>query len=199
MLFTLDISNKEFDAILGLDDETTPIIFLDFPSDIRGVYEFELINSVVNIFDYKDQIVYQGLDMEDDSLFVYGRVKIRIERVKGADFELVEGDFHTGRKQYHTWPYTLNKGDVICKCGGNLPFLNDYYASIIIVTENKPKITLTFNTEETVPYDFMNPSSIKLTHSRKTKYEHTSTQGKLFDLNFFQEYVGSGREVIKDE
>lgn len=40
-------------------------------------------------------------------------MKVRIEGVKGADIKLIEGDFLAGRKQYHSWPYTINKGDVI--------------------------------------------------------------------------------------
>ncbi|KQO01103.1 hypothetical protein [Paenibacillus sp. Leaf72] len=199
MKLTLDISNAEFDGIVDVDAEVTPTIFLNFPSNIKGTYEFELINSIINIYDFKEQIINQGFCIEDDSLFVFGKMKVRIEGVKGADFKITEGDFLTGRKQYHTWPYTLNKGDIICKCGGNLSFLTDSYVSIIMVTENKPKITITFNTEETVPIDFMNSSSIENAHLNRTKYEHTSSQGKLFDFGFFQEYLGSGREVVKSE
>ncbi|WP_310829415.1 hypothetical protein [Paenibacillus pedocola] len=103
MIITLDISNEEFDAVLGRDDETSPTVFLNFPSDIRGTYEFELLNSVVNIFQFKDQMISQGIDIEDDSLYVYGIMKIRIEKVKGADFELVEGDFFKGRRNFHSW------------------------------------------------------------------------------------------------
>ncbi|EGO62688.1 hypothetical protein [Acetonema longum] len=197
MLITLDISNEEFDAVIG-DIEITPVIFLDFPSDIRGVYEFELLNSVVNIFHFKDQILSQGVCL-DDTVLIFGKMKVRIEKVKGADFELVEGDYHTGRKQYHTWSYTLNKGDVVCTCVGSLSFLADYCASIYIVTESNPKITLTFDTEETVPYDTTNPNSTKYGKSKVTKYEHTSSPGKLFDHEFFQEHLKIGRIVIKDE
>lgn len=199
MKLTLDISKKEFDGVVGADMKVTPTIFLNFPSDIRGVYEFELINSIVNIYDFKDQVEKQGLQVKDDSLFVYGKMKIRIEGVKGADFKLIEGDFHTGRKQYHTWPYTLNKGDVVCICGGNLSFLSGYYASVIIVAEDKHKITITFNTEETVPYDFTNRDSTIQAHSKATKFKHTSSSGKLFNFNFFQEHLASGREVIRNE
>lgn len=134
---------------------------------ISGVYEFELLNSVVNIFHFKDQMISQGIDIEDDSLFVYGIMKIWIERVKGADFELVEGDFFKGRKNFHTWPYTLNKGDIICECGGELSFLNDFYASIIIVAEKNSKITLTFDYNETVPYDFTNAESTFLANLKR--------------------------------
>lgn len=198
MMVTLDISNVEFDGIVG-DTEVTPIIFLNFPSDIRGVYEFELINSVVNIYDFKEQIKHQGLCIKDNSLLIFGKMRVRIDKVKGADFKLVEGDFHIGRKQYHSWPYTLTKGDVVCICGGSLSFLIDYYASIYIVTESNPKITLTFDIEETVPYDFMNASSIKNACSKKTKYKYTSSQGKLFNADFHQKYLGAGRTVIKNE
>lgn len=199
MKLTLDISNKEFDGVVGADMKVTPTIFLNFPSDIRGAYEFELINSIVNIYDFKDQLEKQGLQVEDDSLLVFGKMKIRIEGVKGADFKLVEGDFHNGRKQYHTWPYTLNKGDVVCMCGGNLSFLTGYYASVIIVAEGKHKITLTFDTDEAIPIDIFNRVSTTQAHSKVIEYEHTSSQGKLFDFNFFQEHLASGREVIKNE
>lgn len=198
MLVTLDISSKEFDAIIG-DVEITPNIFLSFPSDIRGVYEFELLNAVVNIFDFKDQIVNQGVCINDDAFLVFGKMRVRIEKVKGADFEFVEGNYHTGRKQYHSWPYTLSRGNVVCTCVGSLSFLKDYYATIYIVTESNPKITLTFDTEETVPYDIFNASSIKHARSKETKYEHTSSPGKLFDHRYFQDYLSGGRIVIKDE
>lgn len=199
MKLTLDISNKEFDGVVGADMKVTPTIFLNFPSDIRGGYEFELINSIVNIYDFKDQVERQGLQVEDDSLLVFGKMKIRIEGVKGADFKLVEGDFHKGRKQYHTWPYTLNKGDVVCMCGGNLSFLSRYYASVIIVAEGKHKITLTFDTDEAIPIDIFNRDSTTQAHLKVIEYEHTTSQGKLFDFNFFQEHLASGREVIKNE
>ncbi|MCG7408434.1 hypothetical protein MH117_13470 [Paenibacillus sp. ACRRX] len=199
MRLTLDISKEEFDSIVGADMEVTSTIFLDFPSDIRGVYEFELINSVVNIYDLKDQVKQQGIQIEDDSLFVFGKMKVRIEGVKGADFKFVEGDFHTGRNQYHTWPYTLNKGDVVCMCGGDLSFLSGYYASAIIVAEAKHKITLTFDTDEAVPIDIFNSDSVKKAHLKAMKYEHTSHSGKLFNRNFIQDYLASGRRVIRSE
>ncbi|MCG7408430.1 hypothetical protein MH117_13450 [Paenibacillus sp. ACRRX] len=199
MKLTLDISEEEFDSIVGADMEVTSTIFLDFSSDIRGVYESELINSVVNIYDLKDQVEQQGLQIEDGSLFVFGKMKIRIEGVKGADFKFVEGDFRTGCKQYHTWPHTLNKGDVVCMCGGNLSFLSGYYASAIIVAEAKHKITLTFDTDEAVPIDTFNSDSIKKAHSKAMEYKHTSSSGKLFNLNFIQDHLASGRRVIRSE
>ncbi|QMV42439.1 hypothetical protein [Cohnella cholangitidis] len=199
MKLTLDISKEEFDGIVGADMKVTPTIFLNFPSDIRGVYEFELMNSIINIYDFKDQLEKQDLKIEDDSLFVFGKMKVRIEGVKGADFEFVEGNSHTGRKQYHTWPYTLNKGDEVCMCGGNLSFLSGYYASVIVVAEGKQKITLTFNTDEAIPIDIFNKDSTTQAHSKVIEYEHTSSPGKLFDFNFFQDYLASGRRVIRNE
>ncbi|QTH46366.1 hypothetical protein J4772_00660 [Cohnella sp. LGH] len=199
MKLTLDISNKEFDSILGADMEVTPTVFLNFPSDIRGVYEFEMTNAIVNIYDLNEQIEKQGVQTEDDSLFVFGKIKVRIEGVKGADFEFVEGNSHTGRKQYHTWPYTINKGDVVCMCGGKLSFLSGYYASVIVVAEGKQKITLTFDTDEAVPIDIFNKDSIAQAHSKVIEYAHTSSPGKLFDFNFFQDHLSTGREVIKSE
>ncbi len=88
---------------------------------------------------------------------------------------------------------------MVCRCGGNLSFLNDFYASIIIVAEKGSKITLTFDYNETVPYDVTNSESTRLAHLKKTEYKHTNTQGKLFDIDFFREYMGTDRIVIKDE
>lgn len=172
MKLTLDISNKEFDGVVGAEMEVTPTIFLNFPSDIRGVYEFELTNSLVNIYDFKDQIEIHGLQIEDDSLFVFGKMKVRIEGVKGADFRFVEGD---------------------------ISFLSGYYASVMIIAESKHRITLTFDTDEAVPFDNANSKSILQAHSKAIKYEHTNSRGKLFNFNFFQEYLASGREAIRSE
>jgi len=199
MKLSLDISKEEFDGIVGADMKITPVIFLNFPSDIRGVYDFELMNSIINIYDFKDQIEKQGLKIEDDSLFVFGKMKVRIEGVKGADFKFVEGNYHTGSKRYHTWPYTLTKGDVVCICGGNVSFLSGYFASVIIVAEGKRKITLTFDTDESIPIDIFNKDSTTQVHSKVIEYEHTSTPGKLFDFDFFQDHLATGREVIKNE
>ncbi|MNC19358.1 hypothetical protein D3C75_672880 [compost metagenome] len=199
MKLTLDISDEEFDGIIGTDMEITPVIFLSFPSDIKGVYEFELMNSTVNIYDFKDQLERQSLKIEEDTLFIFGKMKVRIEGVKGADIEFVEGDFHSGHKQYHSWPYTLNKDDVVCMCGGSLSFLSGYYASVIVVAEHKHKITLTFDTEEAVPIDTFSSESIAKAHSKVMEYEHTSATGKLFNIEFFQEYLASGRRVIRNE
>ncbi|MCM3292753.1 hypothetical protein M3661_21795 [Paenibacillus sp. MER 180] len=199
MVLTLDISNEEFDAIVDGDGELTPTIFLNFPSDIRGIYEFELINTVINIYDFKDQIQNQGLNIEDDSLFVFGKMRVEIEGVKGADFKIIEGNLLEGREQYHSWPYTIDKGDIVCKCGGKLSFLDNCYISLMIVTECKPKITLKFDIAETVPFDFMNSSSIEQAKLKKVDYEQMKFQGKLFDFGFFQEYFGSGRSAIKSE
>lgn len=55
MIVTLDISNEEFDGIIDDGGDFTPTIYLNFPSDIRGIYEFELINTVINIYDFKDK------------------------------------------------------------------------------------------------------------------------------------------------
>jgi hypothetical protein len=67
------------------------------------------------------------------------------------------------------------------------------------VTENSPKITLTFDLEDAVPIDITNPCSTKHARSMATKYEHTASQGKLFDHEFFKEYLRGNRTVIKDE
>ncbi|RRJ61851.1 hypothetical protein EHV15_01820 [Paenibacillus oralis] len=199
MIITLDISNEEFDGIVADDGEFSPVIFLNFPSDLRGIYEFELMNTVINIYDFKDQLQSLGIGTEEDSLFVYGKIYVRIEGVKGADFKFVEGDFHTGRRRYHSWPYTINEGDVVCKCGGRLSFLEDCYASIMIVTESRPKITLTFNLEETVPFDFMKSRSIELAHTLKAGHTYTNSPGKMFNHSFFREHFGSGRKAIRSE
>ncbi|MNJ77637.1 hypothetical protein D3C77_751820 [compost metagenome] len=69
----------------------------------------------------------------------------------------------------------------------------------MIVTESKPKITLTFDIAETVPFDFMNSTSIEQAKLKKNEYKQIKSHGKLFDLSFFQEYFGSGRVAIKNE
>ncbi|MEK5407796.1 hypothetical protein MKX36_17885 [Paenibacillus sp. FSL W8-0439] len=199
MILTLDISNEEFDGIIDGDGEFTPTIFLNFPSDIRGIYEFELINTVIDIYNFKDQIQNQGLHVKDDSLFVFGKMKVRIEGVKGADFKLIEGNLLAGREQYYSWPYTIDSGDIVCKCGGKLSFLEDCYVALMIVTESKPKITLTFDIKETVPFDFMNSSSIEQANLKKVESKQMKSHGKLFDFDFFHEYFGSGRRAIKSE
>ncbi|MFS0556142.1 hypothetical protein [Brevibacillus sp. 179-C9.3 HS] len=199
MILTLDISSEEFDGIVDDGGAFTPTIFLNFPSEIKGIYEFELINTVINIYDFEDQLQDQGLYIKDDSLFVFGKMKVRIEGVKGADFKLIEGNLLVGREHYYSWPYTIDKGDIICKCGGKLSFLEDYYVALMIITESKPKITLTFNIEETVPFDFMNSSSIEQANLKKIEYKQTKFHGKLFDFGFFQEHFGSGRRAIKSE
>ncbi|MGR6761299.1 hypothetical protein [Paenibacillus polymyxa] len=126
-------------------------------------------------------------------------MKVRIEGVKGADFKLIEGNLLAGREQSYSWPYTIDSGDIVCKCGGKLSFLEDCYVALMIVTESKPKITLKFNIEETVPFDFMNSSSIEQANFKKVESKYMKSLGKLFDFNFFQEYFGSGRRAIKSE
>ncbi|MFU1798556.1 hypothetical protein ACM1RC_32240 [Paenibacillus azoreducens] len=199
MIVTLDISNEEFDGIIDDGGDFTPTIYLNFPSDIRGIYEFELINTVINIYDFKDQIQNQGLNIEDDSLFVFGKMKVQIEGVKGADFKIIEGNLPEAREQYHSWPYTIDKGDIVCKCGGKLSFFDNCYVALMIVTESKPKITLKFDIAETVPFDFMNSTSIEQAKLKKVDFKQMKSQGKLFDFGFFQEYFGSGRIAIKSE
>ncbi|MCA1294954.1 hypothetical protein LBW89_18225 [Paenibacillus sp. alder61] len=199
MIITLDISHEEFDGIVANDGEFSPVIFLNFPRDISGSYEFELMNTVINIFDVKDQLERLGVRSEEDSLFVFGTIHVRIEGVKGADFEMVEGGFHTGRRRYHSWPYTLRKGDVVCISGGRLSFLEDCYASIRIVAESRPRITLTFNLDETIPYDFMNSSRTNRARSAKSVHTYTSSPGRLFDPRFFREHFGTGRIAVRSE
>jgi hypothetical protein len=199
MLLTLDISNEEFDAIVDSDGDFTPTIFLHFPSDIRGIYEFELLNTVIDVYNFKDQIQNQGFHVKDDSLFVFGKMNVHIEGVKGADIKFIKGNLLTGHEHYHSWPYTIDKGDTVCKCGGKPSFLDDYYVTLMIVTESKPKITLTFNIEETVPFDFMNSNSVEEANQKKVEYKQTKSHGKLFDFGFFQEHFGSGRIAVKNE
>ncbi|WP_059049850.1 hypothetical protein [Paenibacillus senegalimassiliensis] len=199
MKLTLDISGEEFDAIVGADMEIVPTIFLNFPSDIQGVYEFELVNSMVNIYDFKTQITKQNLSVEGDSLFVFGKMKVQIDGVKGADFKFTEGDYFTGHEQYYTWPYSLQQGDVICMCGGNLSFFPELYATIIVVATENPKITLTFDTDEAIPIDIFDSHSTAKAHSKATRYENNNSSGKLFDNYFFKSYLSTGRKVIREE
>ncbi|MEO3943962.1 hypothetical protein [Gorillibacterium sp. CAU 1737] len=199
MKLSVDIHKEEFDSVVGTDIEVISTIFLNFPSDINGVYEFELMNSVINLDSFRDQMEEQGFQIKDSSLFVFGKMKIRIEGVKGADFKFIEGDYRIGRKQYHTWPYTLEKGDIVCMCGGNLSFLAGYYASVIIVAEGNHRVTLTFDTDEALPIDIFNKDSTTRAHSKVIEYEHTISPGKMFNFEIFQEYLSAGRKVIKNE
>lgn len=199
MNLTIDISNEEFDGIVNDSGDFTPTIFLSFPNDIRGTYEFELINTIINIFDFQDQIQNQGIDLKDDSLFVFGKIKVQIEKVKGADFIINEGNFPDIRELYLSWPYTIDKGDTVCKSGGKLSFVENCYVALMIVTENNPKITLTFDITETIPFDFMNSISIEQAKLKKNEYKQIISKGKLFDFSFFKEHFGSGRVAIKNE
>lgn len=199
MNLTIDISNEEFDGIVDDSGDFIPTIFLGFPSDIRGTYEFELINTVINIYDFQDQIQKQGFHIKDDSLFVFGKMKVQIEKVKGADFKIIEGSSPEASEQYLSWPYTIDKGDIVCKSGGKLSFLDNCYVALMIVTESKPKITLTFDITETVPFDFMNGTSIEQAKLKKNEYKQIISHGKLFDFTFFKDHFGSGRVAIKNE
>ncbi|MOA60860.1 hypothetical protein D3C78_1858640 [compost metagenome] len=69
----------------------------------------------------------------------------------------------------------------------------------MIVTESKPKITLTFDITETVPFDFMNGTSIEQAKLKKNEYKQIISHGKLFDFTFFKDHFGSGRVAIKNE
>lgn len=198
MVISLDISNEEFDGIVGINEDLAPALFMNFPCDIKGVYEFGIVNATINIFDLKEQLINQGMLIDDDSLFVHGEMKVRIEGVKGADFKLIQGDYLNGEKQYFSWPYELHEGDVICLCGGYLPFLNNYFASIIIVTHQTPQITLTFNYDDTIPFDFTSSESIENAQLMKREFAPNASQGKLFDFEFFQHHLGTGRRAIKD-
>ncbi|RUT29540.1 hypothetical protein EJP77_14275 [Paenibacillus zeisoli] len=199
MKITLDISSKEFDGIVGEEPHLKQTIFLSFQSEIKGEYKFEFMNSTINIFDFKDHLASQGLQFDSDSLFVFGKMQVLITRVKGADIKLLEEiNNRAVREQYYTWPYTLSEGNVVCICGGYLSFLADFYASVFIVTESNPKITLTFNSDEALPYDFTSPSSIKRAQLSETKFE-TNSPGKLFNFDYFSGHFGTGRRVIKSE
>lgn len=199
MNITIDISNEEFDEIVDDSGDFIPTIFLGFPSDIRGEYEFELINTVINIYDFQDQLEKQGFNIKDDSLFVFGKMKVKIEKVKGADIKIIDGSASESREQYLSWPYTIEKGDTVCKSGGKLSFLNNCYVVLMIITESKPKITLTFDIKETIPFDFMNSTSIEQAKLKKNEYKQIISRGKLFDFTFFKDYFGSGRVAIKNE
>lgn len=198
MQLTLDISHKEFDEIVDDTGNFDATIFLNFPSDIRGVYEFELINTVVNVYDFKNQVEQQGFFLEEDSVFVFGKTKVRIEKVKGAEFKVINSSAPEINEHYYSWPYTIDEGDTVCKCGGKMPFFHDFYASLMVVTEQNPKVTLTFDTSETVPFDFTKGISIEQASFNKKQYELKSS-GKLFDFAFFQKHFGSGRVAIKSE
>lgn len=200
MILTIDIGDEEFDSIVDSSGEFQPIIFLNFASDIKGLYEFELANTVINIFDFEDQLQMQGFFSKEDSLFVFGKLKVQIDGVKGANLKWSKDkSFKKESEKYYNWPYTINKDDRVCYCGGYLSFLTDYYATLMIVTDSKYQIKLTFDLKESIPFNSMDNSSLQQAKLKQFQYKNENFQGKLFDTDFFKEYFLTGRKAIKDE
>lgn len=52
--------------------------------------------------------------------------------------------------------------------GGIYLFFDNCYVALMIVTESKLKITLTFDIAETVPFNFMDSNSIEQAKLKKT-------------------------------
>lgn len=200
MEITLDITRSFNGVVDYVNMEVKPIIYLGFPSDIKGEYSFELMNFRLTVDDDICKQPSSFYPMCKDileckfpykSVFIYGKAKFNITGVKGADIEFAaEEDFFKGKKIYHTWDYKLQEGDHAYVCGGYASFL-PWFTTIYLITDNKNSVKVTFSLDEYLLIDTYDDSFAK---SMEAKYIYTSEPGKLFDFDILNKHFPMGTE-----
>ena len=206
MEIALDITDCFNGVIDYVNMEVTPIIFLNFPSDIRGRYEFELMNFrlVLNDFICKQMNAYHPVfddvvssDFLFKSLFINGKARFQFSGVKGADIEFaMEEDFINGKKSYHSWDYKIEKGDYAYVCGGFASF-TPWFSTIYLLVSEDNKVVVKFSSDDFI---FIDDYDDRYAASKESKYFYSKSKGKLFDFRFMKEYFLAGQEkAIKDE
>ena len=194
MEISIDIT-KSFNGLIDyVNMEVKPIIFLNFPSDIRGKYCFELMNFRLNM----DSKVLEQLKeyspvckdivdcgFLDKSIFIFGKAKFIIDGVNGADVEFAtEDDFFNGKKVYHTWDYKIEAGDYAYVCGGYSSFI-PWFTTIYLLTHKINNAKVTFSSDEYVLMDTYDDTFAK---SKETTYNYTNNKGKLFNFQFLNKF-----------
>lgn len=214
MDITLDIT-KRFNTLVNHDcffdgPLMNPVLFLNYPNDIRGNYNLELMNFGLNISKEMEEEFIKYTPYFDDivkceyaykSLVIFGKAKFNFTGIKGAEVQFSDvGEVADSRTLYYTWPYEVTKGDYQFLCGGHSPF-SPHYLLLYLIADSNTRATITFSSND---YMLMDSHSIELEELASSKQapfsfkesatgKHflnncTAIPGKMFDFDFRNKY-----------
>jgi len=213
MDITLDITNK-FNTLVNYDyfldnAPMNPIIFLEFPNNIVGGYEFELMNFGLNISSEMKERFGNSLPNFKDifecsyqyqRIIIYGKAKFKITGLKGGDVKFTDIDNPlNGKKFYYTWPYKVEKGDFDFICGGNSSF-SPHFTTVHLIGSRNARATITFSSEDYILICDDQIDTEDIAASKQTPYNYVQAQtlrlpvdcnnvaGKMFNLDFRDKY-----------
>lgn len=214
MNITLDIT-KRFNTLVNHDSffdfaAMNPVLYLNFPNDIRGNYDLELMNFGLNISKEMEQEFIKHTPYFDDivkceyaykSLVIFGKAKFIFTGIKGADLRFCDtGEVAESRALYYTWPYEVTKGDYQFLCGGHSPF-SPHYLLLYLIADSNTRATITFSSNDFILLDshsieleeFASNKQAPFSFKEVVTGKHflsncTAIQGKMFDFDFRNKY-----------
>ena len=214
MKITLDITNK-FMTVVNHEHyfdmaPMFPVLFLDFLNDLSDRYCLRLMNFGLNIdkemeaelarhSPHFDDIV--SSDFTHKSLLIFNEATFEFSGIKGGDARFYGiNEANKGEALYHTWPYTITKGDYQFLCGGHSPF-SPHYILLHLIGKSDSKATITFSSDD---YILIDPFSIEMEEHEASKQTPlsiqrsdkgaeflsacTHTAGRMFDFGFYTKH-----------
>jgi hypothetical protein len=214
MEITLDITRR-FNTLVNHDyffdgPPMNPVLFLNYPKDIRGEYQLSLMNFGLNISkEMEDEFKKYSpsfsdiikCNSENKRIIIFNEAKFKFSGIKGADFRFADTNTNSNNEPlYYTWPYKIVEGDYQFLCGGHSPF-STHYLLCYLIGDSNARATITFSSEDYFLLDSYSSELEELASSKQKSFSIkestvgrnilsscTSISGKTFDSVIFNEY-----------